>query len=397
MKLRIKPKPLQRWLHDLYAGLPSGLIPQVEAVSDAAAIPDAERIVVQTAGRMELPHPLEAAFHGPEYARSEITWPEATALRLRNLHLVGDQGCVYLADGRRLEGRQAVWNGGARKVRRPIRRFASDVAAPIFHLTGNNHENRAHFVAEHLPRFFAARSAIALLPELFLIPPGHRHWQAQYLNLLGVEEPRLVEGTPGTLRVAELLLVPFLCGSMPFGAPAMIRAMSSEMQLRAQQVGWLPPSTSIARTTQGSVLWISRRDAPDRQLDNEEILVETARRLLGEVEVVQLSKLSLPEQVARLGRCQWIIGGQGQGLHLPILASGKQLIILEQGHPNLDNGWDAAFRNLAELAGNRAVRLFSGCPPAKHVRGHWHFPDAKFATDIGRLLRVRDTLPSDVP
>jgi len=376
MNLRIKPQPLQRWLHDFYSGLARTWLPPVAELADLVAIAGARAFPVQTAGAVDLSHPLEAALHGPAFAHTRITWPSVNAWRLPDTYLVGDQGCVHLANGLQLGAQHAVWNCSTRKVRRPIRWLARHSNAPLFHLTGTNHENRAHFVLEHLPRYFAANSTGQGLPAHCLIAPGHRAWQACYVELLGLQEACLIEGSPGTLFTTELLLVPYLGGEATLPAPATLRSMAAAMQARIRLPG---------ERTAAPVLWISRRDAPDRQLANEEALVAITRRLLGEVEVVCLTHHDFPAQLTKLAGCQWIIGAQGQGLHLPFLTTGKQVVILEQGGPNHGHGWDAVFRDLAELAGNHAVRLFSERPPVTQGTGDWEFPTARFATQLTRL------------
>lgn len=350
------------------------------------AIVGAEVFPVQKAGEAELAHPLEAAMHGPAFARTHITWPTVNAWRLPDVYLVGDQACVYLANSLLPANPHGVWARGSRKARRPIRWLAGPPCMPLFHLTGTNHENRAHFLLEHLPRFFAARAAGLPLPTDLLLAPGHRHWQARYLEHLGVPEASLIEGTPGTMRAGGLMLVPFLGGEAMLPAPSTLRAMAAEMQTRFR---------GAAASDSAPVLWISRRDAPDRQLANEEALVAITRRVIGETEVVRLKEHAMPVQLAKLSGCQWVIGAQGQGLHLPFLSAGKRVVILEQGGPNHGHGWDATFRDLAELAGNHSVRFFSGQPSVTRRPGHWEFPPAHFTAQLTRLRQVSaaDALP----
>lgn len=383
----MKPHPISRLIHDFLSALPPAFLPPLNAVTDQSLPSAGEKVCVQKAGRTELFHPLEAAFYGAEQASSQVHFPEITALRLNNVFLTGDQGYVFLPDGRWLNLGTGLWSENPRKVRRPIRCMARRAGGALFHLTGVNHENHAHFAVDHLQRYFAARQVMARLPDRILVAPGHRRWQARYLKLLGVEESCLVEGTPGTLRVEELLLVPLLGGNTQFGDPALFKAMAAEMQRNIRQSGWhVPAAEAAGRRT---VLWISRRDAPERQIENEEALVLAAQKILGDVDVIRLSELSLEEQIRRLSRCWCVIGAQGQGMLLPTFAHGKMVVILEQAGLNKDQGWDAAFRDMAELAGNRALRLFSGMGPRVHDQ-HWLYPEEKFTTDLRRLLSVAE-------
>lgn len=382
--MRSKPSPLIRLIHDLYAGFPAPVLPLLRFIDDPALVPAEEKVQLQTAGVAKLPHHLEAVYYGADYATTSIHWPAVFSFRLRDAHIAGDQGQVYLSDGRLLAVGQDTRSQLPLKIRRPIRWLARKAGTPLFHLTGRNHENHGHFVVEHLPRYFAAREWLERFDGKILLAPTHLRWQARYLKLLGVEESRLVEGTPGTLSAEELLLVPSLGGNTPFCNPELFRSMTAAMQQNIRRSGWYEPD---ALTPNGAAaLWISRRDAPDRQLVNEEALVAAARKIIGHVEVVKLSQLSFEQQVRKLNQSWCIIGAQGQGLTNALFASGKLVVIMEQGDCNQGHNWAAFFRDMAEFAGNQAVRLFSGT--GSNAARNWVYPEEKFSAELRRLLEV---------
>lgn len=237
---RMSRKPIEESPNETPSDLPAdtrflfnaspALLPPLNAVTDQGLLPAGGKVCVQKSGNAELLHPLEAAFYGAAYAKSRVHFSEITSLRLNNVLVSGDQGYVFLPDGSWLNVCASLWSQNPRKVRRPIRWLAGKAGGALIHLTGINHENRAHFAVDHLQRYFSARQVLARLPARILVAPGHRRWQAGYLKLLGVAESCLVEGTPGTLRVEELLLVPLLGGNTQFGDPASFQAMAAEMQ-----------------------------------------------------------------------------------------------------------------------------------------------------------------------
>lgn len=379
-----KPHFFQRSLHDLYASIASRCLPPVQEV-DAQEISGAKSFVVQKSGEAELRHPLEEAMYGPDFASTRVSWPEITGYQLPNVHLVGDQGCAYVA-GRRLRGPCAVWSPVTRKSRRPISFLSRAEPAPLFHLTGINHENRAHFILDHLPRYFASRAFHQIEAAHLLLAPGHLKWQADFLGLLGVEKSRLSEGTPGSIRADKLYLMPFLTGQNQFCDPQILQDMLKEMHANIQIQGWNKSGQSHSSAPRA--LWISRRDAPDRQLRNEESLVDIARNILGAVEVIRLSAFPLREQIAKIVNSEFIIGAQGQGIANTVFASAKKVIILEQGTmPSEGGGWTAIFRDMAELAGNHAIRLYSDIPLAAG-KSDWEFPAEHFAAELTRLKQI---------
>jgi capsular polysaccharide biosynthesis protein len=385
-----KPHFFHRSLHDLYSSIASRCLPAVQEV-DAQEISGAESFVVQKAGETELRHPLEEAMYGPAFATSRVSWPEITGYQLPHVHVVGDQGCVYLPDGRRLDGPSAVWSPIKRKARRPIPLFARRESDPLFHLTGINHENHGHFLLDHLPRYFAARNCENIGEAKILLAPGHLKWQAKYLELLSVDRSRLIEGHPGTIRANQLQYVPQLNHNSKFCDPKIFRDMAAEMQSSIKQRGWY--ASSNQKREGPRAIWISRRDAPNRYLKNEDVLIEEARRILGSVEVMLLSRVPFKEQVRMIMNSEFVIGAQGQGIASSVFSYGRKVIILEQGMmPSEQRGWAATFRDMAELAGNQSVRFYSGFPHT--VRdADWEFPKVKFAAELSRLKQLCERNP----
>lgn len=220
---RRKPQPLLRFAHDLYGSLAVRFRPPLQFAADPTAVPASERITLVPVGQADLAHPLESALHGQDFAATQLMHPAMTLVRLQDVLLTGDQGVVFLADGRVLGLCASQRTQSVRKIRRPIPALARRISGRVVHLTGRNHENHGHFLVEHLPRLFAAREWLRGKPFRVLVAPGHRRWQSRYLSLLGVPESDVIEGSPGTIRVEELIYVSQPGEADTLGSPDLLR------------------------------------------------------------------------------------------------------------------------------------------------------------------------------
>jgi capsular polysaccharide biosynthesis protein len=162
--------------------------------------------------------------------------------------------------------------------------------------------------------------------------------------------------------------------------------MTAELHAGARRLAGPEKQERAGRTA----LWISRQDAPNRRLLNEVELIAAARSILGEIEVVTLSRTSLAEQARQLDRAWCILGAKGQGLTNLLFAQNRLALILQEGSPNTARGWDAIYRDVAELGGNPAARLFSGTPLGEN--NDWHYPCEKFAADLRRAVEAHRRL-----
>ena len=233
----MKPKPIIRWIHDTYSTLVSRQFLPLRWVNwDEVA--KNTKLVLCPAGTEDLYHPLEEAFYGKDFAKSNVSWPQIACYQFQDVYTAGDQGRIFLSKERALKF--SDWNISERpeKVRRPISMLAENISGSVFHLTGRNHENHGHFLTEHFPRYYLARR---MMPEIanqrILLAPGHRRWQRRYLDLLGVSESLMIEGTPGTQHFDDLWFVPQLEGHAVPCKPALFSQMVKDMQDALSQIG----------------------------------------------------------------------------------------------------------------------------------------------------------------
>ncbi len=387
MNLRIKPQPWQRFVHDTYASLPPALKPALRfvPVEKAKGGRGREAVLLQKAGCTILQHPLQTAFLGGVPQRSELKWPDRHLYTFDDVRLCGDQARIFFDNASTIGPGTYVWAEKSAKIRRPLPGLRGRGCGSVFHLTGEDHNNRAHFLFEYMPRLYASRELRDPRQRL-LVAPGHARWQSDYLSLLGVSPESLLEGSPGTLRAERVEFVPLLGGEDQYphiGDPEIFKSMLSDIQRNIQRNGWLEGPRPSSR----SLLWISRRDAPSRRLSNEDELIQAAQAHYAEVRVLVLSEVSFDQQVRLINQYEHIAGAHGQGMHLVALTRGKRILLIEQGKRTREQTWGAAFRNVAELAGNEAVSLHNGLAFAGLGRDWW-YPREKFAADLRKLDEV---------
>ena len=198
----------------------------------------------------------------------------------------------------------------------------------------------------------------------------------------------MIECTNGTLQIDELFYVPTVNGTNNHPDPSIYlairdRIVASVFSRLSIPLGNPPP---------GNPVFISRADAPDEQISNEAALLEATRDVLGPVDRLTLSELSLPQQILKFNTAPVIIGPVGQGLTNLLFTTGKLAVILDRG-PFKHAGWGANFRDLAILAGNRALRFHSGTEYQEGKR-HYSFPVEHYRSELKRLVQCAACLPA---
>jgi hypothetical protein len=315
----------------------------------------------------------EALLHGIREETVRFEWAPQVLYSIEEAMVVGDNGYIFLPNGEFWvpslyphDQRPEIY-----KIRRPIRWAARQAEETLFHLTGQNHENRGHFMLDHLPRLLAAESWLRENPEVkILIAPGHGSWQREYIEKLGFAHSRVIDGSHGTIRARRLCFVPFLWPHLS-SAPSSILSTLRERFSRDIDLG-----------SPGPPIFLSRRDAQARRLTNEEEVVETARRVIPDLECVTLSGMSLDEQVKLFGSSRLFMGPLGQASCNIVFSSSSLIVNLRNGHP------EQPFRggigtHIAGLAGNEGVTLYSGTDLGD--RHDWVFPIGEFRRQLDQL------------
>ncbi len=332
-----------------------------------------ERRVIVPAGSRSDDNSLENRINGPACSRYEFDWPAAELFRLRDVWLTGDQGQVFLRDGKLFSPWALPYDLRRLKISRPLKLGAARLAGPVFHLTGRNHENRGHFMLQHLPRLLAAREYLMSLPDYRLLTaPGHSRWQARYISWAGLDPSKIVEGGRGTLQVDDLIFVPNLYGKAALCPPRFYDELSD------------CAASFPVENGPGRPIFITRRDAPDKQLQNEERIVEILRSKIGEVDVIRLGDHSLPAQIGMFRSAPLVMGPIGQGICNILFCKTSMLVMLAPGTPENQVYNSAHGSQLARICGNQAVTFLSD--EAAPSRGDWIFPEERFKMLLDRLM-----------
>jgi glycosyl transferase family 61 len=372
-------KSFKRRVYDAYAAAATTLSGPPAEAKEPVSGEGIEVIHLASQGSVRLEHSLEARFHGLPESFSVLSWPETCLYRLNNVKVVGDQGNVFLNDGRWLRVCPSLDSLEGRKVRRPLPFYSRQIHPPAFHLTGRDHENHGHFLFQHLPRLLACRDLPQLPKKLkLLVAQGHQRWQARYLQKLGLDDTTdIIECDEGTLCCDELFYAP------------QIRSQSSPL-CRPQDYVHMRECFHRPSPKTGLPVFISRADAPDRHLLNETEVIASFERTFGSCRVVRLSQTPLDEQIDLISRAPLITGSQGQAFAVSLFAKDSVFVILEAGE---HNPWCDSFRDVAIICDNQALTLYSGTP--RQTNESYTFPVGKLEhawEQLKQLLQGRATL-----
>ena len=371
-------KPLPRSLSDAYSSLRRrfGKPPQVCLADDPSVREKALR--VQEAGTLEFDNSADFRMGGVPLEKLPYSWPENHLFRMRNAFVAGDQGFVFLEDGRVFEPSFRPYRIDQIKLRYPWPVTKKIPGGPVLHLTGNNHENRGHYMQDHLPRLLAAERALGSLQGLrVLVAPGHRRWQVNFLKPLGIPEENILEGSHSATCVEDLLFVPITASPAGFADPELYRIFQKRMQPQAAGYDLKP-----------RVLFLSRRDAPDRRLSNETELLDITRKMLGETDVAVLSKLKLPQQIAAYSAADIIISPTGQAVTNVLMVNGKKVAVLLPGdRETAYEKWAYSF--LSFLGGNTPMMFYANTPVRETRPIEWEFPSARYRELLQRGLDLQ--------
>jgi len=381
LELSFRPSPAPnvntpiRTLHETVDFLRSTLGIKLRIASEG---PNVQQIPLQKAGKAFIDNTVEADFYALPEKHITHEWPDVPCYRLKNAYVVGDTGQIFLSDGSfflpTLHPHEHLLH--RMKVRRPLPLLARKISGTVFHLTGRNHENRGHFLMQHLPRLLEAAPLLEQHPDhRILVAPNHARWQKRYIEMVGHDPERVIEGSQGTLLVEDLIYVPHIYGSHALVSPQLCRAIrDAALRLVDSEVS-------------GSSLFISRTDAPDKRLLNEDAIVETAREVLGDVRVIHLGQHSLQEQIQLFSSAPVVMGPIGQGLCNNIFMRDNLLISMVPG-TSIDGHMGNGHTTISALAcENKAITLCSGVLDAEgNNRSNWTFPLPEFKQQLTRLL-----------
>lgn len=321
---------------------------------------------IQEAGEHVVKNPLESLVYG-DSSVLQIAYPDQFLYELKDVWLSSKQGFPFFESDCLFPACPSVAKLPDHRVNRPVQSLVRAIEEPIFHLTGGNAGNRAHFLVEQIPRLLASRSQLPELPSLkFLLVPERSAWQRPILKHLGIAPEHCLDGKKGTLFCKRVFYAPMLCETrdQPLVNPALYLDCKQRIE------------TSLPSQMQGPpAIFISRRDAPDRQLDNEEAVVAELRKRWPDLTVVRLTGMPLAEQIDLFRNARIVFGPHGQGFHNALFCKESLVVQLNSGtrETNPTRNWCDTFSTLAIIAGNHAITLYSDVSSLRKET-NWTFP-----------------------
>ncbi|MBL9129930.1 MAG: glycosyltransferase family 61 protein [Verrucomicrobiaceae bacterium] len=367
-----------RFFHDTYASLARRLKWELLVCEEAPR--EVTETILRPAGHDVMDFGLEADFHDHAIRSGRYEWEDWKCREIPDARVVGDQGFVFLRDGRfflpTLFPNHKLLH--IYKVRRPITTGARRIRGRVFHLTGSNHENRGHFMLDHLPRLVAAEEMLKQDREIKILVTGHHaRWQAEYLRLLGFEENRVVECHAGTVIAESLLHVPFASHTLSVGPQFTMK--------RIRDAAGAYAGVDAAQDRTRPPVFLSRRDAPNRRVINEAALFEIARRFMPDLQLVLLTGMTLKEQITLYRRTPLFIGALGQASCNILFSMGSTIINLTH-HPKPESPeWNVGTQ-IATQSGNRGLTLHAGAPLGENK--DWSFDEAAFEAHMRRFVET---------
>jgi capsular polysaccharide biosynthesis protein len=154
-----------------------------------------------------------------------------------------------------------------------------------------------HWLFDGLPRAGLLERFRDVL-DFLLVPRELQPFHRRSLSLLSFPEEMLLSLEWGSHLELENLIAPSLPGQTP--------------QVPRWVCEWLRKRFPFARPSRGRRIYVSRRDATQRLLANEEELIAALEQL--DVEPVVTSELEWEEQIALFSECDLIVGPHGAGL-----------------------------------------------------------------------------------
>jgi len=362
---------LERKVHDMLATVLNPLAPV--RILDSESLPSPRELSPRGNENLEAGRglSLEAQFYDQQQTvQNVVDYRECQSYRFEDVHVAGDQGYIYVGSQNLVSVCEEVKRIKLRKARRPIKWLRRKVDAPVFHLTGNNHESHGHFVLQHLPRLMAARDCLLANNEVkLLLAPNHLHWQRFYLERLGFGPERLLEGTPGTLHCCELEYIPFYHGQGNLVASKTYRAMRDLLAPDEPQ-------------EKGRFLFLSRKGTTHRALLNEEEVFRAVRYVWPKMELIDLKDFSSAEQVGLFQSARVVFGPHGQAFTNMLYTRDALMVVASAS--KVVGGWSAAFRNLAIQMGGTGIVLNAGVEGWKNM-DNWNYPPDRLRTQLKTL------------
>lgn len=338
-----------------------------------------EKVLVRERTTTAYINDLEEKYYGSS-AAVQFFHPRVYLYVLKNVWVSGSEGHVFFGPNSIFSACPSVNGLDPRKARRPIKWLSKKIDEPVFVLSNRAPGNRGHFLVEHLPRLLACRRILGNQERYkILVTPGHRTWQLGYLKKLGITSSDVVEGSFGSVFCTKVYVVPVLCE----GKLATISIADDYRIIR--DLFLADPRPSI----KGFPMFVSRADARDRKLLNEDRIFDIAKIFFPGMKRVMLSKLSLDEQIPLFQNAPCIIGPHSQSFRNILFCENALVVQLLQGCRKPHNEyyhWANNYNALGIMNNNRCLSMFS--QKRFNKNSNWEYPEDKLKGDLQRLMSV---------
>lgn len=340
-----------------------------------------DKIFIQDNSSTHYTNEFEKDYYG--YCKQiDFFHPETCLYVLKDVWVVGSEGLLFFEPDQLFSVCSSLKGVEERKIRRPIKSLAKVIEKPVFILSSRAPGNRGHFLIEHLPRLVASMDAIKRLGGCkILVTPMHRKWQTGYLQKLGIPDSEIIEASIGSTFCKRAFYVPTLCK----GEIATVSREKYYQFLRKCFIGGQKSSCK------GSPVFLSRKDATDRKLTNEDAIFSIARTFFPKMKRIVMSTLALNEQIRLFQEAPVIIGPHSQPFRDILFSSNSLVIQLIQGFRDTSNEyyqWAQNYNYVGSLGGNLCLPLFSEIE--FNTNSDWIYPEDKFEKDISQLLSLLD-------
>jgi hypothetical protein len=304
----------------------------------------------------------------------DIVYPAAVSLNIDNVYITGDCGFVFVNKKYYISDKSEGLFTEVRKIRHPIPSLADSIKGTVFHLSGANFENHGHFLTQFLPRVLLKKDLFEASGEMkVMIAPNVKKWQSRYLNFLGIDQAQYVTSSVGTVNCEKMIYIPFFHGDNSLVPGKYYRELRQ----------YFSPQPINKKY---KAIFLTRKHAPDRSIINEEEVIKEIEEVLGDkVLTVDLSILTLKEQIHLANSSEFIIGAQGQALAIQLFAHNAKVVVIDvDSSKSLSRDWAKSYRDLAIHLGHSAIRLYA--PASTTKRRDWVYPINVFREEFSRAV-----------
>ena len=366
---------IERFIHNSWATFCSKFGPELKITKASPLLVSRTTLRYESYSRWTRPQgPLSVSSADNQLT---VQHPAVTVCHLKDIAIVGRESFIFTDDHELLRLDISMDDCEVRKIRRPIDLISRQAREPVLSLGSRHTDNHYHFLFEHLPLVLLAREYLGkAVPLTILVTPGQSWWQTEYLVKIGEDPDRIME-LGGTIKATDAWVIPNLALAD--------RACPYEIELYREIARRFQRGITLG--TRNRKLFITRKDAPRRQLINEDQIFDFIREIYPDVEIVDLSRISLQSQIELFTHATFVIGAVGQAFRNILFCNKALCVELIPGRDlptNIYAGWYPATLHLSKVHDNRYVALYAE-EDYNEDQSNWIFPLAKLKEKLNEF------------